>query len=233
MKSQLIRLFSFFILTVGLSITANATLIDRGNGMIYDSAQDITWLQDANYAMTSGYDADGLMDWNAATAWADSLVYGGFDDWRLASVTDVGNDGCNWSFVGGTDCGFNVDPASSELAYMWYSILGHTAFSGLTFTSADGVDILNLQSGWYWSGTEYAPDTSSAWTFSTDTGQQGSWPKTFAQNPEYVESYAWAVRSGDVAASKLNAVQTVTEPGSLLLLSVGLLGVAAFRRLHV
>ena len=32
---------------------AQATLIDRGDGFIYDTVQDITWTQDANI---SGYD---------------------------------------------------------------------------------------------------------------------------------------------------------------------------------
>lgn len=54
---------------LALSTSANATLIDRGNGMIYDSDQALTWLQDANYAKTSGYDADGRMTWDAATTW--------------------------------------------------------------------------------------------------------------------------------------------------------------------
>ena len=54
---------------------ANAALIDRGGGLIYDTDRDITWLQDANYAQTSGYDGDGLMNWSAATAWADSDPY--------------------------------------------------------------------------------------------------------------------------------------------------------------
>jgi hypothetical protein len=55
---------------------ANAALHDRGNGMIYDSDQDITWLQDANYAMTSGHDDDGRLNWTQVTrnyqfyAWA-------------------------------------------------------------------------------------------------------------------------------------------------------------------
>ena len=40
---------------VGLSVltlSANAALYDRGNGLIYDDILDITWLQDANYAAT-------------------------------------------------------------------------------------------------------------------------------------------------------------------------------------
>jgi len=48
---------------IALSGAAQATLIDRGGGLIYDDVLNITWLQDANYAMTSGYDADGRMNW--------------------------------------------------------------------------------------------------------------------------------------------------------------------------
>lgn len=55
----------------GLSVGA---LIDRGGGLIYDDVLDITWLQDANYAMTSQYDVDGLMTWNEATNWAANLA---------------------------------------------------------------------------------------------------------------------------------------------------------------
>ena len=44
---------------------ANAALVDRGGGLIYDTDLNITWLADANYAYTSGYDTqdatDGLM----------------------------------------------------------------------------------------------------------------------------------------------------------------------------
>ncbi|CAA9891115.1 conserved hypothetical protein [Candidatus Methylobacter favarea] len=36
------------VFALGLATSANSALIDRGNGMIYDSDQDLTWLQDAN-----------------------------------------------------------------------------------------------------------------------------------------------------------------------------------------
>ena len=38
---------------------AQAALHDRGGGLIYDDVLNVTWLQDASYARTSGYDADG------------------------------------------------------------------------------------------------------------------------------------------------------------------------------
>ncbi len=220
---------------VGLAATADATLIDRGNGVIYDSDQDITWLQDANYAKTTGYAADGRLTWDNAVAWADNLVYAGYNDWRLPTISDNGDDGCNYG-NDGTDCGFNVNTAGSELAYMWYDILGNLAYVdtngnspqpgyGLTSTSADGIDFQNLESWNYWSGTEYAPDTDHAWFFSTGIGNQNHTTK--ANNA----FFAWAVRDGDVAvASVPGRSASVPEPGTLMLLAAGLVGVAGFKR---
>ena len=57
-------MFKHTLALVGLSLitlSANAALYDRGNGLIYDDVLDITWLQDANHAKTSGYDRDGRM----------------------------------------------------------------------------------------------------------------------------------------------------------------------------
>jgi hypothetical protein len=62
---------------------AAAVLINRGNGLIYDTEQDITWLQDANHAKTSGADPDGRMFLDQAHGWIHSLNYSGFTDWRL------------------------------------------------------------------------------------------------------------------------------------------------------
>ena len=85
------------LILIALSLSSvHAALIDRGNGMIYDSAQNITWLQDAQWAVNSGYVADNLkneggsatddiladgrMGWDAANDWANQLVYGGYSD---------------------------------------------------------------------------------------------------------------------------------------------------------
>ena len=49
----------------------------------YDPNLDITWLFDANHAMTDGTDADGLMIWQAAMDWAAGLSVGGVTGWTL------------------------------------------------------------------------------------------------------------------------------------------------------
>lgn len=184
-------------LTGGLaSGAAQAALIDRGGGLIYDSDLNITWLADANYAQTSGFDADGRMTWSAANAWAAGLTYGGYSDWRLPT-----SDTCS-----GFDC------TGSELGHLFYQELGGTA--GLSILASGDPDLSlfqNTQLGGYWSGTAYAPlPAEGAWYFNTADGGQRF-------HHQDSTSYAWAVRPGDVTA-----LQTVAEPMSLALVGLGL-----------
>ena len=99
---------------------------------------NITWLQDANYAKTSGYDSDGQMEWNVAVAWADGLVYGGYSDWRLPTVNPINGIKLNHthSIDGHTDFGYNISApgtmyagsTASELAYMHYQNLNNPGY---------------------------------------------------------------------------------------------------------
>jgi hypothetical protein len=45
---------------VAMSGTAQAALVDRGGGMIYDTTRNITWLADMNYAQRSGHTGAGV-----------------------------------------------------------------------------------------------------------------------------------------------------------------------------
>ena len=210
-----------------LSTSANGALIERLGGLAYyDDVADLTWLADANYAQTSGYDADGLMTWDQANAWAAGLNVGGVDDWRLANTVDVGNDGATYNTDAhyGVDWGFNIT-AHSELSNMFFNVLGNTSFydtsgalTGCTapdFCLTNTGPFSNLQSSYYWSATEYAPDTLTAWSFRMLSGAQLNLNKAN-------DNYAWAVQSGDVSA--------VPVPAAVWLFGSGLIGLVGFAK---
>lgn len=119
------------VLLVLVATHAHAGLVGRMSGQAYyDDVFDLTWLADANYAQTSSYDADGLMTWPVAQDWIASLntaSHLGVNGWRLPAIVDTGDAGCNFGYMG-TDCGYNVELATSEMAHLFYSTLGNTAY---------------------------------------------------------------------------------------------------------
>ena len=81
------RLLGAVCACVSISTATNAALVTRLSGQaVYDTDLDITWLSDANYAETSGFDCDGLMVWNNAISWIRIFQFGGHDDWRLPEI---------------------------------------------------------------------------------------------------------------------------------------------------
>ena len=225
------KALSGILLFMLFASTANAALLSRLSGAAYyDTVLNITWLADANYAKTSGYDADGLMTWSAAQTWIGTLntaSYLGKNDWRLPTVIDTGAPGCVTVAYTGTDCGFNVDLSTGEMARMFYSTLGNTAAintsgvaqpcisAGPNYCLTNVGPFSNLQPNYYWSGTEYAPFTSDAWLFYFDLGSQYNDDKSTG-------FYAWAVRPGDIA--------TVPVPGAVWLFGGAVTLLGAVRR---
>lgn len=170
--------FIVIVLVFALTVHSHADLIDNHDGTITDTDTGLMWLQDANYAKTSGYDNDGLMNWFEARMWADNLIYAGYDDWRLPSALNSDGSGpCHLD-----DC------ADSEMGHLYYTELGNVANGPLNTSFNNMGDFRNLQSSIYWSGTEHASMPKYAWHFHLPNGFQ-SLPNKESNH------YAIAVRS--------------------------------------
>lgn len=97
---------------------AQAALIARDGGMLYDDVLNITWLQDAYYLKNGGYDANGRVTWAQADAWAANLVFGGFDDWRLPTTRQP-DPSCSWRKDTPVQY-YGFGCVGSELGYMFH-----------------------------------------------------------------------------------------------------------------
>ena len=195
------------LMASGVTVSAQAALYDRGNGLIYDDVLNITWLQDANYAQTSGYVSDNKMNWFDATEWAAQLEYEGYDDWRLPSARLMNAENPCGANDGSCDYGYNN--TTSELGHMFYNNLGYDGrydtnnnsqpnFGGTNASFNDAssnttISFTNVQQGFYWSSEELLCFTLSAWLFNFDDGLQYHFIKNYGQ-------YSWAVRDGDVSS---------------------------------
>jgi PEP-CTERM motif len=194
-----------------------------------------------------GINANGSMTWSTAQSWISAMDasnsgagYLGYNDWRLPTTGPINGTTMNYnlSYNGSTDYGYNISaPGStyagsigSEMAYLFYNDLGNKGYcdpAASTASTCSGPQagwgltnagpFSNLQSNFYWSGTEYLPLTIHAWIFDLNSGIQYDFDKT---NSVYV----LAVRSGDVA------VVPEPEAWGLMLSGLTLIGGVLGRR---
>lgn len=76
------------------TLPARADLINYGDGLIYDTAQDLTWLDlsfdhpEHEWIVNSNcpFGCDYNYTWRGAFEWTGNLTYGGYDDWRLPHI---------------------------------------------------------------------------------------------------------------------------------------------------
>ena len=190
---------------------AQAALIDRGGGMIYDSTRNLTWLADMNHAFTSGYSmaneggtgadkvfSSGRMGWNAAKTWADNLIFGGFDDWRLPSLNP--SDSTCGTAEGSPPVYSGFGCTGGELSGLFVTEFGNKGGESVLNAAGDTAQQIanlglfsNVQARFYWSGTAVAGIPGAAWAFYSDFGSVNAGATDMG-------FFATAVRQGDVAA---------------------------------
>ena len=218
-KQQILVAVSAGLISLGLVGSADAALVGRlaatpggtDYQAYYDNVADLTWLADANAAGT-------IMNWADANAWAAGLDVDGVTGWRLPDTLQP-DTSCD-SQYGVSSWGLNC--TGSEMGNLFYNVLGGSAGTSITTTHNANYDLFsNVQSSWYWSATEYAPDTLGAWYFGMSVGSQSFTYKTDSYYKTDL-NYAWAVQSGDVSA--------VPVPAAVWLFGSGLIGLIGLAR---
>jgi len=126
-----------------LPFAANAAVVDRGNGLVYDDVLNVTWAADFDLAATLGYNAEtrAFNDANAGTSlttdsiftheeaklFADDLNtfgYAGINTWTLPQLTGVDLSNTTYSADGTTGRSYNNTDISSPLSHLHYVSLG-------------------------------------------------------------------------------------------------------------
>lgn len=182
----------------------------------YDSELNITWLSDANLPGTRGIKSPSMggdfLSQGEALDFVGGLNLFGITDWRLPTMVDVGQDGCNQANAG-SDCGWNVDVHTSELAHMYTVTLGNRNYFDASGNVQDGYGLTNagpfqnLGAKFYWTDVSYAAEPNQGWFFGMNSGTQSYIPQSYGL-------LVWAVHAGDVSA--------VPELGTVTLMSAGL-----------
>jgi len=150
---------------------AYGELVDRGNGMIYDTDFNITWY--ANAKMANLY-------WSQAKSWAASLNINGITGWRLPSALNLD----------GTGPCIGLYCKMSEFGHLYSTELGNVFGAG----DSNSLGPFQNTARWfyYWTDTTYDLDSTKAYMFSPGG-------ESFIAKKEVDTGFGWAVHDGDPA----------------------------------
>jgi len=159
---------------------ADAALISIANGeAVYDNAQNMTWLANANLAATqtfgvSGINKDGSMSWDTAQNWISAMNaahYLGSGQWTLPT-TQLPDTGCSQSPKAAS---FGYGCTGSQMGTLYYYELGGVKGSTIELTHNANFSLFNnFQQYLYWSSTLWTRVPNSAFSFSFGNGFQGT-----------------------------------------------------------
>lgn len=139
-------IYTIIIAVVCYHVIADATLINRGGGIVYDDVLNISWLQDGDEAPDTG---PSITKWTRLTTWAQDLSFRGYDDWRLASM-DLNGDGIV------VDCGSVPELPCRDNEYGHLFFYGLSGVSGQDKTgdqsSPSGATLIDVRSRYGWHG---------------------------------------------------------------------------------
>jgi len=201
-----------------LSVAGTGTIagVSGSYQLIYDSAQNITWLD-----YTLPYDSPGFTSWGNAVSWANNLsvTFNGANltGWRLPVV----NPG-QWFHYDDLSEGFNF--TNWEMGFLFYTELGDKGYYDTNGNYQPNYGLVNtgpfknLQPVTYWSGT--ATDAYHAWTMNFNDGGQ-------SPDGDVYFHYALAVHDGDVGEP------TTPIPGAVWLFGSGLVGLIGLKRKYL
>ena len=201
-----------------------AELHDRGNGLIYDDVQDLTWTQNAGMFFGPQYDTNFNGNYTmGATTWVENLEFGGFDDWRLPTTTQYDDPTCA------------PDARNTSEYNLWYEhrVLctgGEMEMLTALYDPWNNPMFYNVSDTRYWTATPYRdeidpcihyPNYDVPCNKNPDNGIRNDfyWQWGFTGFPDQYGPYdnlpykttlrgtngrvAWAVRDGDVIPSIL------------------------------
>jgi hypothetical protein len=171
-------------------LSARATLVTSPDGVtVYDTANNITWLADANLAATNRFglsvcsgsaidrktcaNSSGSMSYQAAAAWVSAMNaanYLGHSNWQLPTTPSLDN-GCGKTGPNGNSFGFGC--SASAYGSLYYGSLGLQApDTAVPILSGTLGPFSNFQPYLYWSQTSAGGNGYA--TFSFNSGFQGA-----------------------------------------------------------